>query len=388
MRKPIPPTVLLAAVAALTACSTTTGGQPVAAEGSTSPSASAIATVPPGLNVGSNPTTTQAVPPLTANSAWVLEGGRMGEALIQVNEIDPRLTIGGAGLRSYPVLRGSQLSERVPDATATAFARQKFAVGMTTTRGDDFDKPTVAARIGLYRFESPEEAQKALASVRTSQQRMRSIPITTAAGVIAAEFKPGTVDSYAVEGPFVINISGTGATTEEGAKFVSKGYELELPKVRAFTPTPAASIESLPTDKDGILTRLLYTDPTSLAGTLGNTYYGLPQLLHKIRDISKAAMYREAGVDLVAEGATVLYRTRDDTAAKALAGKLATPSTNETTAASPTNLPQATCINRPNLKNYFCSIAIGRWTATAGNGSLLTAQQAIAAQYTILAKNP
>lgn len=158
--------------------------------------------------------------------------------------------------------------------------------------------------------------------------------------------------------------------------------------VPLITPTPAASITSLPVDMDRILARLVYNDPTSLAGTLGNTYYGLPQLLHKIRDISKAGMYRDAGVDLVAEGATVLYRTRDEAAAKTLAARLATPSANETQAASPTNLPQATCISRPSLKNYFCTVATGRWMATAGADSLLSAQQAISAQYTILATNP
>lgn len=385
MKKTYLPALVVSGAAVLAACSTTVPGQALS-----DPSASpTVLAVPSGINVGTYPTTTRSVPTPSQSSAWVIEGGRMGEALIQVNEIDPRLTLGGAGLRSYPVLQGGQLSGRVPDATALAFSMQKFKVGMTTTRGDDFDKPKVAVRIGLYRFETPDEAQQAFNRVKTSQQRMRAVPITSVPGVIAVEFKPGTVDSYVVEGPFVINISGTGATTDEAAKFASKGFELEVRKAKSFTPTPAASIQSLPADKDGVLSRTLYQNSSALSESLGNTYYGFPMLLHKIRDIGAASVYRDAGVDLIGEGAAIIYRTRDAAAAKTMITALrdpksATPGT--TKAAGPANLPEADCIQRSG--SYNCAVAAGRWAATAGGDSLQEAQQRIAAQYAILAKNP
>lgn len=384
MKKTVLPALVVTGAALLAACGTTVTGQPTV-DASASPSTQAV---PAGLDVGSFPTTPRSVPSPSLDNAWVLEGSRMGEALIQVNEIDPRLTIGGAGLRSYPVLKGSQLSSRVPDATASAFTAVDMKVGMTTTRGDDFDKPKLATRIGLYRFGTPDDAKKAFDRVKTSQQGMRAVPITSVPGVIAAEFKPGTVDSYLVEGPFVINISGTGATTDEGAKFVSKGYELELPKVKSFSPTPTGSIQSLPADNDRILARTLYQNSSSLTESLANVYYGLPTLLHKIRDISKADQYRNAGVDLVGEGAAIVYRTSSADAAKKLADWLGTPSEGTSTAASPTGLPQAKCLSRPKLNNYFCSVPVGRFTATAGTDSLAESQQKIAAQYALLAKNP
>ncbi len=380
---------LLCAAALLAGCGPTVEGTP--SVDSAAASAALASRVPAGLDVGSYPTTTTQPPPLSEDSAWVLEGGRMSEALIQVNEVDTRLKIGGAGLRSYPVLRGGQLVGRVPDATAAAFAKQKFKVGMTTTRGDDFDRPAVALRIGLYRFESDEEARRAFDAVKASQAAMRPIAITSTPGVAAAEFKPGTVDSYVVEGPFVINASGTAPTTEQSAAFVTKAYELEMQKIKAFSPTPSASILSLPTDKDGILARTLRVPGTGIAATLGNTYFGLPQVLHQIRNIDRAKIYQSAGVDLVAQGDAVVYRTRDAAAAKKMNADLLNPPDRDPAVrdvAAPAGLPDSHCTERVGANSFSCSTSAGRWAASAGGETLLAAQQRIAAQYALLAKNP
>lgn len=370
------------AAALLTACGSAVPGTPVAA--------TSALPVPAGLDTGSYALTTVPPPPPSEEAAWVLEGGRMGEALIQVNEVDSRLKMGGAGLRSYPVLRGGQLTGRVPDATADAFAKQKFKVGMTTTRGDDFDKPTVALRIGLYRFESGDEAQKAFDAVKASQKPMRAIEITGTPGVSAVEFKPGTVDSYTVEGPFVINISGTGPTTEQGAALVTKAYGLEKQKVKSFVPTPSESIRSLPADKDGILARTIRATANTTVSTLSNTYFGLPQVLHQIRNIDRANIYRTAGVDLVAQGDAVVYRTRDAAAAKTMNADLLNPPDKDPQVrqvAAPAGLPDTGCTERIGANSFTCFTSAGKWAASAGGDTLLQAQQKIAAQYTILAKN-
>lgn len=383
MNKAILATAVAGAAAVIAACGSSVPGTPIAAPRTALP-------VPAGIDVGQYPTTTVQPPPLSEDSAWLLEGGRMSEALIQVNEVDGRLKFGGAGLRSYPVLRGGQMTGRVPDATAAAFAKQKFKVGMTTTRGDDFDRPTVALRIGMYRFESNDEAQKAFDSVKASQKSMRAIAITSTPGVSAAEFVPGTVDSYAIEGPFVINVSGTGPTTEQGAAFVTKAYELEMQKVRAFSPTASASILTIPTDNGGILARTLRVPGTGLTATLTNTYFGLPQALHRIRNIDRAGIFQSAGVDLVAQGDAVVYRTRDTAAAKKMNADLLNPPDKDPAVrvvAAPAGLPDTACTERVGAGIFTCSTSAGRWAASAGGDTLLEAQQKIAAQYAILARN-
>ncbi|NMD55132.1 MULTISPECIES: hypothetical protein [Tsukamurella] len=143
MKKSALPAAVVIGAALLAACSTTSG-EPVAAPSSsasvTSSSAAASTApaatvpVPAGLDFGAYPTRARTIT-ASENRSWVVEGNRMGdEALIQANEVDPRLIIGGGGLRSFPVLDGDGLRSRVPDATATAFHANKMRVGMTTTR--------------------------------------------------------------------------------------------------------------------------------------------------------------------------------------------------------------------------------------------------------------
>ncbi|BDH56013.1 hypothetical protein [Tsukamurella sp. PLM1] len=384
---------LIAGAALLAACSTSTGGEATTATSgpasATAPSAAPTVTVPAGLDTGTFPTTTTAQAPLTADRAWLMEGNRMADALIQVNEVDPRMILGGAGLRSFPVLSGDQLSSRVPDATAAAFLARQMKVGMTTTRGDKIEDPTVAMRIGLYRFASAEDATKALEMVQTSTRNARKVTITGTDGVSATEFKPGTVDSYRVEGPFVINISGTAPTTDEATTLVTKAYRLEVPKVQSFKGTPVSEVQKLPSDIEGALARTLPSSNTNrYTANLNNNVYGINGLLHRIRDISNGDVYRKAGVDAVGEGDAAVYRTRDVAAATQLAADLA--AINAKTGdpiAAPAQLPDAKCFDRRDVGNKFCIVTAGRWLATMGGSTVTEVQQKAAAQYTILAKN-
>lgn len=393
MRRIYVPAIAVAFVALLGACATTVPGDP-AARGAGSSASTALDTVdvPTGLDTGQYPTTTSAPAALDSKSGWVVEGNRMADALIQVSEVDKRMSIGGVGLRSYPVIEGSQLSSRVPDATAAAFEAFNMKVGMTTTRGDDFDRPTIAMRIGLYRFGSIDDATKAFEMIKRSSIRNKQadVPLTgaMAKAASATEFKPGTVDSYRVEGPFVINISGTAATTEAAAKLVERGYELEVPKVQDFKGTPADRVTQLPNDVNGALAR-------TLGSTVRNDYtaaiaigvYGLNGLLHRIRNINDGSIYIKAGVDSVAQGDAVVYRTRDAGAANQLVADLAVVNGRTgTKVTAPQQLPQMICFDRK--ENINCAIAAGRWVTTAGGATLTQAQQRASAQYVILAKNP
>ncbi|NMD55131.1 MULTISPECIES: hypothetical protein [Tsukamurella] len=387
MNRPL--TVVLASALAVSACGTTVGGEATVAPASSS-RASTTPNVPAGLDPGQYPTTTRDVPSPSGDNAWIIEGNRMAEALVQVDEVDRRLTVGGAGLRSYPVLSGDQLSTRVPDTTARIFTRNRMRVGMTTTRGDDFDRPTVAVRIGLYRFDSPEIAAAVLEAITSSTQALPKVAIDGHAEVSAAEFTPGTVDGYRAEGPFVINVSGTAPTNAEAARFVAKAFDLQVPKTTAFSPTPVTSIRTLPGDKDGVLSRTLLQESTELT-SLSNAYFGLEALLHRIRYLSDAAPYRKAGVDLVGEGAAIVYRTRDAAAATTMVAEVTADSrarAGNRPVESPAGLPQAQCTFRTEATSYICIVSAGRWVTTAGGSSLQLAREAVSAEYAILTKNP
>ncbi len=397
MRKSVLSAAVVGGAALLAACSTT-AGEPVAGPSSGAPAVSSSAArpaptgttvpVPAGLDVGGNPTEARTIT-ATENRSWVAEGNRMGdEALIQVNEVDSRLIIGGAGLRSFPVLDGDGLRTRVPDATATAFHENKMRVGMTTTRGDALDKPTVAVRIGLYRFDTPDAATKAVAAIRlaTTAARARAVPVTVdgAPDVVATEFKPGTVDAYLAQGPFVVNVSGTGPTTDQGAQFVTKAFSLELPKLKAFQPTALDAIRKLDVDKDGILSRTLPASDTQ-DPTVQENWYTWNGQLHRIQDITKTETYLAAGIDLIGNtgSGSVVYRTRDTAAATTMVSTIA--GKNPVVAGVP-QLPSVKCMSGGNLR--YCWIPVGRYVASVYDSNAALARQKAAAQFSILATTP
>lgn len=395
MKKTVLSAAVIGGVALLAACNTT-GGEPVAAPSSGAPAASSPAStrasagptvpVPAGLDYGAYPTKARTIT-TSENRSWVVEGNRMGdEALIQANEVDPRLIIGGAGLRSFPVLDGDGLRTRVPDATATAFHDNKMRVGMTTTRGDALDKPTVAVRIGLYRFDTPDAATKAVAAIRTATRSAPQVRVTVdgASEVVASEFKPGTVDAYVAQGPFVVNVSGTGPTTDQGAQFVTKAYGLELPKLKAFTPTAVDGIRKLDLDKDGILSRTLpATDAQD--PTIQENWYTWNGQLHRIQDITKTDTYRAAGIDLIGNtgSGSVVYRTRDAAAATTMVQTVA--GKNPAVAGIP-QLPAVKCMTGGNLT--YCWLAVGRYVASVYDSNAALARQKASAQFSILATTP
>ncbi|MDF0530267.1 hypothetical protein P0W64_17520 [Tsukamurella sp. 8F] len=373
----------VAAATALAACSTETAGT---ATGSSGHKSGSTASIPAGLDTGSYPTTPRAIPAFSSDQAWVAEGNRMGDALIQVNEIDSRMTLGGAGLRSFPVLSGIQLSSRVPDDTSLVFEANGMKVGMTTTRGDSMDSPTVATRIGLYRFPTDAAAQKAVTQIRAKVSGKEQVSISSAPGAVATEFKPGTVDSYLAQGPIVVNVSGTGPTTSDAAGFVTKAYQLEIPRLKSFTPTPVAEVTKLPSDRDGIMSRILglkQSSSTSVGTELATGYLSQTGLFHRIKDISKKGIYVTAGVDLVGQSDGVVYRTRDAGAAKQFLTDLYAIGDKKPADAAP-GVPGMKCVRDYDATLLRCGVAVGRYVADLTASSIGDARQKASAEYALL----
>lgn len=380
--------LVVGCAALVAACSTTTAGEAVVAGPSPSSAAPSAAdptvTVPAGLDTGTFPTTARTVP-ATSVSRWVAEGNRMGDdALIQTDAVDPRLVVGGAALRSFPVLPISAIEDgvrsRVPDATADVFVANNLRVGMSTTRGDRLENPTVALRMGIYRFDTPQIALKVVESIRTATAAARPVAITGTPNVLSSEFKPGTVDSYVAEGPFVLNISGTGPTTADGAQFVTKAYPLELAKLRAFSPTPIEAMPNIAVDRDGIVSRTLPVDASVPLPEIQTGGFAYNSLLHRLPDLTKTATYQNAGIDLIGMAGSVVYRTRDAAAATAMVEAAA--SKNPPVDGIP-QLPAVKCMTSGTLT--FCWSAVGRYVASVNDKNPTVARQKAAAQYTILA---
>lgn len=384
--KTIAVVIALTGAMALTACQGDQTGGTATAPSSVSGTSTAAATsvaLPSGASVGTYPSTPRQVPPLNTEAAWVAEGNRMGDALILPNEVDPRLLIGGAGLRSFPVYEATQLVDRLPDETIRVFDDFDMRAGMTTTRGDDLNNPTVALRVGMYRFDTADTAKQAVAAIAEKTASRRQVQVSSAKDAVASVFKAGTVDSYLAMGPLVLNVSGTAATDAAATELVAKGYDKELPKAKAFTPTPVAEVVKLPANPGGIVSLVLPNDSSSPTAELARGYMSLTGVLHRIANLDSAEIYRTAGVDLAAQGDAVLYRTRDHDAAEKLRSALYAKGTTEQP--SPAGLPDVQCVQRTSDKTYRCGVVVGRYFADASSVGLADVQQRATAQYMILA---
>jgi hypothetical protein len=380
-------TIALALTA--TGCTTTVAGTPSAPSDS---SVRTTAVVPAGLDTGDFPTHLFAVKQGDLDSAWVAEGNRMGDYIVAPTTVDSRLTIGGAGLLGFPVLRGPQLSERVPDITAAIFTANNMKVGDTATRGDSLSNPIRALRIGLYRFDGADTAATVVAQIKSGTARQPQVNISSVPGVTATAFKPGTVDTYVAAGPIVLNISGTAPSTAAAAALVTEAYGQQIPKLKQFNPTAESSILSAPIDRDNMLARTLpstSTDP-NIVLTIG--VLSQQGLELRIADTSQMSIYRDAGVDLVATNDDVVYRTKNAEAAVSLQNQFKhSKSRVLTPAAGVPQLPSVTCMQDSTADVAFrfrCSVTSGRYVAEVTGPDLKTAQQKAAAQWVILANNP
>ncbi len=376
-----------AALVVVAGCSTTVSGQ-AATSSSAAAGTSSDSAAQPTVNVdsGAFATTRRTIAPATGTAAYVLEGNRMADAIVLGTDVDPRLHLGGAQFkRAYPVVDAAQLATAVPDATVDVFTDNNMRVGMTTTRADSLTDPTVALRIGLYRFDSDDTAKKVVSGVAAATASAKQVKIEAAPGGTASEFKPGTVDTYLARGPIVINISGTATTTAAAAQLVNRAYQMEVAKLEGFTPTPIMRIPSLPVDHDGILSRTLPSESMDDANSyLLNGWLTLTGLLHKITDLDKADVYRKAGVDLIGMGDGVVYRAKDSGGANYLLQNVYTGKP----AASPKQLPSMRCVDSSTDTTalFHCGVAVGRYWADENASDLITAQQKAAAEYKILSQ--
>lgn len=129
--------------------------------------------------------------------------------------------------------------------------------------------------------------------------------------------------------------------------------------------------------------------PPVAATEIANNYYDLAGLILRVQDIADADMYRTAGVDAVGQGKSVVFRARDTAAAVALlAARRSTPDAAAKRVDVPGSLPPVRCVQYSDVGTSGCSGQAGRYVFSLSTDTLIDAEQATAAQYTILSTNP
>ncbi|MFF5032732.1 DUF7373 family lipoprotein [Nocardia salmonicida] len=144
---------------------------------------------------------------------------------------------------------------------------------------------------------------------------------------------------------------------------IVKALEQQRPLLDSFTPTPERELATLPYDPDAIF-ELSVGDNSSGRGA----YRQHGALLFAEDQQAAVSLYREVGVDAMANKATTVYRTRDDAGAARLAAATSAAiaaAWTESVAPAPTDVPGATCLTdgNSNANAWVCVVTGGRYVA-------------------------
>ncbi|MBF6327474.1 DUF7373 family lipoprotein [Nocardia transvalensis] len=254
------------------------------------------------------------------------------------------------------------------------------------------------------RFSNSDQANAAVQALSNREQgdplQIPGYPAAVAALHQAKLYGGGFTSSWLSRGDMVfhVRVNDPVSVPLDPApliEFTKKAFDRWITMSDAYSPTPPDEIESLPPDVDGLLSRTLPFDKNTrpVGGQEPAGVYPRQAALHFANrpDLRKAA-YDDAGVDYVAVGSALVYRTRDSRAGARLIAALVNEGADSYDKIDgPPNMPGAQCFKaKPEIENSWtappaCYIAYDRYVATVRGSNLQDLYQRTAAQYKLLA---
>ena len=355
------------------------------------------------LDVGSFPTTPRPVPSQpSAQEATLLEGIRMAEAVADSSQFDSMLLY---GWRADPIPDAASLLPLLGEAGKGVLDQNGWLAGY---RAGFADRPQpadgappqayVGLSITLLRFPNDEAARAAAAALDVTNwkdlARTIAVPLPKHPEVVA-RYTPGngSVLADTAIGPFVVHLMIDAPPPEVAAHVVDLDpvVDAEHKLLQNFLPTPADAIPTLPRDPDGLLSRMVSTDPAHPTPVSARfAVYGPTGALHvQPPTFRKDKLYEKWGVDrLAVAGAQNLYRLRDHKSALEMLGEFtAEASGREHEIDADPNVPGERCfqINNSASNAFVCRIVSENFYTSLRADTAISAKQKSAAQYALLA---
>ena len=363
------------------------------------------ATVDPAkLDVGAFSTTPRSVPNRpSAQEATLLEGIRMADAVADASQFDSLLLY---GWRADPIPDAASLAPLLGETGKGVLDQHGWLAGY---RVGFADRPQLAdgappqdyigLSITLLRFPDDEAARGAAATLEVTNwkdlAKTVAVPLPKHPEVIA-RYTPGNgaVIADTAIGPFVVHlmIDAPPAEVETHIGDLDPVVDAEHNLLQEFQPTPADEIPTLPRDPDGLLSRMVSTDPTEQAPVSEKfAVYGPTGALHfQPATFRKDRLFDKWGVQRSAvSGSQDLYRLRDHSAAlEMLAEFSAEAAGREHEIDADRNVPNQHCFQAnnppPTLPPYVCRIVFENVYTSLRADTAISAKQKAAAQYALL----
>jgi hypothetical protein len=193
-------------------------------------------------------------------------------------------------------------------------------------------------------------------------------------------------------GPYVlVQDVQTTQGQERAAELAAKTLDLQAPLIDKFQPTDPAKFSTLPLDPTGLVDRTVPLK-ASQATTMSNASFDAAGALQLEDDPELAASaFTDAGVDVVSNGQTMVYQTKDADSAQRLAQALS-DDTEKSPGSQPApavaGLPQSRCVQIIDsgglVTRYWCIATVDRYAFKAIAREYDNAAQQLAAQYRVL----
>ena len=310
------------------------------------------------LSVGTYSTAARNVPnQFSPEHGTVLEGIRMSDAVADTSQFGSTLT--------YLWQAGP-----IPDTASIAPTSARPESGCSTDRlgsglprelrrrpaAPDGGAPPSYVGLSIMLLRFPDDAAATEAASALELANWTDFGKTVAAPLpkhpeIAARYTPGTgallLDTPM--GPFVLRLmlEAPPDGIEKHIGELDAVIDKEQALLRDFKPTPVAEIPSLPRDPDGLLARMVATDPAGPPPPSPTfaVYGSTGALREQLPAIRKDKLYEKWGVDRFAvSGNQHLYRLRDNQAAKDMSAEfIAQSSGTEHEIAGGPNVPASQC---------------------------------------------
>jgi hypothetical protein len=337
----------------------------------------------------------------------LLEGIRMADAVADSSQFDSLLLY---LWRADPVPDTATLAPLLGEAGKQVLDQYGWVAGYRASYADrpqlnNGAAPQVYIGISIMLLRFPDDAAASSAAAALEPTSWKDFGKTIGVPLpkhpeVVARYTPGTGALLAVSavGPFVVHLlleaPPEGIETQVGS--LDPVVEAEHALLREFTPTPIQDVPGLPVDPDGLLARMVTTDPANqppVSGTFA-VYGPTGALRDQPPGFRKDKLYEDWGVQRLAiSGGQPLYRLRDHQAAMdMMAAFIADSSAREHEIEADKSVPDERCFEAnkpvPNVPSFACRIVFDSFYTHVRADTAISAKQKAAAQYALLAGSP
>ncbi|SDO98887.1 hypothetical protein SAMN04515671_2582 [Nakamurella panacisegetis] len=332
--------------------------------------------------------------PRTATQAALLEGARIASYLVVPTFIDPTLTKGSIstmplyGPKAMTILFGA-------DVMPSVAQRAGMISGFSSSRSDADNNNLIVAAIEFPSAASAKAAAPLLAAAAANKGKDKgkaNIPGFPAAvgwyGAFSSDY--GYYQAFLAQGALVLYVWVTGPklnTPTLQAARAARAFQVETAAMAKFVPTPPAKLMQLPIDPDGMEAHTLLNSADDASATDG-VVTAAGQLHYDTDPVGTQQLFARAGVDLVSDGRTSVYRAKDAAGAVAVRDGFVAFVEKSTSGMTPYTLtadvPAVSCLQQALNSKYYCVGVAGRYAFEINADSVADLNAAAAAQYAML----